>query len=387
MSNYRIVKKSANPKTIAMLSGGKDSIASVVLLKKNGIDVTAIHFVHEWSSEIPTSEAKRICNEYNIPLIIKNYTREFCAAVNGYTAGRPCLICKKQMYKVLLKYLDTGEFGWLCIGDNSNDRTTIARIKKYIGDGHSEDDLMCSGYFGSEMGINLPVGMKVIRPLINMTVKDVEDFLAKENIVIKRINSTGDKYFEYHREGCAIQFADIGVDMNEKLYDELKLYNDCITAFARENNILASIHMPSKFIITIPRGYENAAEEYLLEHGLNVDSDVNSSCIPKSKTIIVSIFEVNTKIFTTKAYIKMFERFLERLELFGSDKSIEKYKDIVVCSYKDKETSVMWALDIYNGTAEIKFCVKETLEIKEIKFFDNLILELFRTRKYKVTVI
>lgn len=130
MSAYSIVKESLNPKVIAMLSGGKDSVASVIQLKRSGIDVTAIHFVHKWGSEIPTAEAKRICNEYDIPLIIRDYTQEFCEAVNGYTAGRPCLICKKQMYKVLLEYVSSNEFGWLCIGDNSNDRTTIARIKK-----------------------------------------------------------------------------------------------------------------------------------------------------------------------------------------------------------------------------------------------------------------
>ena len=105
MGEYSNIINSNNPKVIAMLSGGKDSIASVVLLKKNGIDVTAIHFVHDWSSEIPTEEAKRICNEYGISLILKKYTKEFCEAINGYTAGRPCLLCKRQMYKILLEYL------------------------------------------------------------------------------------------------------------------------------------------------------------------------------------------------------------------------------------------------------------------------------------------
>ena len=33
MEKYSIVKKSNNPKVIAMLSGGKDSIAAVILLK------------------------------------------------------------------------------------------------------------------------------------------------------------------------------------------------------------------------------------------------------------------------------------------------------------------------------------------------------------------
>lgn len=385
MYEYSIVKKSNNPKVIAMLSGGKDSIAAVVLLKKSGIDVTAIHFVHKWGASIPTEEAKRICAEYQIPLIIKDYTQEFCDAVNGYTAGRPCLLCKKQMYKVLLGYLNTDEFGWLCIGDNSNDRTTIARIKQFINDGHPEDDLLCSAYFGSEMGVVLPDGMKVIRPLINMSAKEVESFLESENIVIKRINSTGDKYFEYHREGCPVQFADIGVELNEKLYADLKKYNDCITEFARKEGILASIHMPSTFIITIPRGYEEQAADYMEMNGLSVNRTINSSDIPSREVFIGHVYELNSNLLETKAYEKVFNRFLERMELFGDRRAIKRLGDFVVCTYKENVASLELMLNFNNNTASITYSFdNEALSRKDKQVFDNLILEMFRTRKYKV---
>ncbi|RGZ69186.1 hypothetical protein DW979_00630 [Eubacterium sp. AM49-13BH] len=385
MNDYSMVKESPNPKVIAMLSGGKDSIASVILLKEKGIDVTAIHFVHKWGAEIPTEEAKRICNEYNIPLIIKDYTQEFCEAVNGYTAGRPCLICKKQMYKVLLGYLSSNEYGWLCIGDNSNDRTTIARIKNYINEGHSEDSLLCSGYFGSEMGIVLPKGMKVIRPLINMTANEVEEFLKSEKINIKRINSTGDKYFEYHREGCPVQFADIGVKLNENLYADLKTYNDCITEYARQEGILASIHMPSTFIITIPRGFEEQAAEYLKKRGLIVNDDINSSDIPFREELVAYVYDLNNNILITSAYKKVFRRFLERLELFGKNIKINCVDENVICIYNDAHTSLEMNLKFDVSEATIVYSYnKESSGRKNKQVFDNLILEMFRTRKYKV---
>ena len=385
MKEYSIIKKSKNPKVIAMLSGGKDSIASVALLKKSGIDVTAIHFIHDWTSAIPTEEAKRICNEYKIPLIIKNYTREFLGAVNGYTAGRPCLLCKKQMYKILLEYLKNGEYGWLCIGDNSNDRTTIARIKQFINDGHTEDTLKFSGYLGSEMGIELPIGMKVIRPLIDMSANDVEVFLEKEDITIKRINSTGDKYFEYHREGCPIQFADIGVELNENLYFNLKKYNDCITAFARKKGILASIHMPSTFIITIPRGYEEQAADYLEMQGLKVDRYINSSNVSNRNVLIGHVYDLKRNLLDTKVYEKVFNRFLERLELYGVDKYIHKVDDVVICSYKESEVSLDMILNFKDAKADIRYSFSNNAGSRKDKaVFDNLILEMFRTRKYKV---
>lgn len=385
MNEYSIVKESPNPKVIAMLSGGKDSVASVILLKKRGIDVTAIHFVHRWGAEIPTEEAKRICNEYNIPLIIKDYTREFCEAVNGYTAGRPCLICKKQMYKVLLGYLSSNEYGWLCIGDNSNDRTTIARIKTYIKEGHSEDNLLCSGYFGSEMGIVLPKEMKVIRPLINMTASDVESYLEEEKISIKRINSTGDKYFEYHREGCLVQFADIGVKLDENLYADLKTYNDCITEYARKEGILASIHMPSTFIITIPRGYEKQAADYLKERGLDVNANVNSSKIPLREEFVGYVYDLNRNLLNTNVYEKVFRRFLERLELIGDNIIINCLEENVVCVYKENDVllEMNFKFDISEATIIYSFG-KDSCGRKDRLLFDNLILEMFRTRKYKV---
>ena len=385
MEKYSIVKKSNNPKVIAMLSGGKDSIAAVILLKKSGIDVTAIHFVHKWGAAIPTEEAKRICAEYQIPLIIKDYTEEFCNAVNGYTAGRPCLLCKKQMYKVLLSYLQNNEFGWLCIGDNSNDRTTIARIKQFINDGHPEDNLLCSAYFGSEMGIVLPEGMKVIRPLIDMSAKDIENFFRRENIVIKRINSTGDKYFEYHREGCPVQFADIGVELNEKLYADLKKYNDCITEFAREEGILASIHMPSTFIITIPRGREEQALDYLEMHGLSVNRNINSTDIPSWEVFIGYVYELNRNLLDTGAYEKVFNRFLERMELYGEGRITKRLDDVTVCTYTEKAASLELIFNLSDNKASITYSFNnDALSRKDKQVFDNLILEMFRTRKYKV---
>lgn len=261
------IKESRNPRVLTMLSGGKDSIAAICLLKRNGLDVSAVHFIHKWCSNIPTDEAERICREMNIPLRIIDFTSEFYQEIHNYTDGRPCALCKKKMYQILISLLKTSNFGWLCIGDTANDRTTIMRMRSHIGSGKYKS-LVCSTYFGSEMGLELPAGIGVVRPLIEMTADETEQFLLSEGIQVRRINSTGDKYFEYHREGCFIQFADMGATIDTELCDRLKEYNDAVTEFARKENILASVHLPSTFIITIPKGYEEKAAEYLKKRGL-----------------------------------------------------------------------------------------------------------------------
>ena len=287
------------------------------------------------------------------------------------------------MYKILLKYVASGDYGWIGIGDNANDRTTISRIKQYLNT-NDEQSLFYNRYFGSEMGIKLPDNVMVLRPLIQMQANDVEDFLRKEHIQVQRINSTGDKYFEYHREGCPVQFADIGVELNPVLYSKLKEYNDCITEFARMKGILASIHMPSTFIITIPKGYENEAAEYLTCHGLTVDSMVNSSYDQSWETIIGTVYDLDNRILDTRAYEKIFIRFLERLELFGKNYLIENIRNIIHAHYFDTFTRVIIIFNFDLKIVDIKYtCLTDKKSIKDVTFIDNLIIELFRTRKFR----
>ena len=89
------VKNSINPKVLLMLSGGKDSIAAMTKMIEEGIDVHAIHFVHDWGERIPTEEAERTCDLLGVELIKYNFSKEFHDTVIGYTNGRPCLLCKR----------------------------------------------------------------------------------------------------------------------------------------------------------------------------------------------------------------------------------------------------------------------------------------------------
>ena len=57
---------------------------------------------------------------------------------------------------------------------------------------------------------------------------------SENGIEIKKNHSTGDKYFEYSREGCPIQFHDPGTSISLETMDLLKKYDACITTFAKE---------------------------------------------------------------------------------------------------------------------------------------------------------
>lgn len=379
----KLVKESNNTKVLLMLSGGKDSIATLLCIVKAGIEVDAIHFYHKWSELIPLEEAERICGLLSVNLIKYDFSNAFSDAVTGYANGRPCLLCKKKMYACLVDYLKNHSYGWIAVGDNANDQTTIDRMVKFSNP-FGEGRLECSDYFGSEMGCNLPHNTHVLRPLISMTAQEVEEYLLDNNIKVRRIQSTGDKYFDYHREGCPVQFVDIGVKINNDIMCDLQRYNATITEFARKKGIRASIHIPSTYIITIPKGYETEAAEYLHDEGLVVNSAANSNEVEHFTSIVGYVELINGDYFIDNSYKKCFERFSERMGL-ETDSALYSYnKGEILCNICQKSQVLTMIFSEKMKTVDIIMRSKNKYEKNK---FENLIIEIFRSNKFIISEI
>lgn len=376
---------------LLMLSGGKDSVATLIALKKAGIkNLKAIHFTHQWSPEISKFEAIRFCEKYDVPLKIYDFSKDFFAAIDGYTGGRPCLLCKKQMYSNLLKYISECAFDFIAIGDNMNDRTCIARIKDYLKKYPEKDAcLEVNSYLGAELGIKLPNGIRVLRPLIEMTSEEIEQFLKNSDEKVNQLNSTGDKYFEYHREGCYAQFIEPGFPITPQLLDISKKYNDLATEYARGKNILASVHVPSTFIITIPRGCENSVEEHLVSSGCIINHTVNSKSKPTDtkKYRIIIEKKAGWDIFTTKSYEKILYRFAERLEICMDVNNLAIQNDHIFYSAGNshKRLNLFWNFSLEIIDAVIYIPLNDSLV--GINFIENLVQEIFHTRCYNVSEV
>lgn len=373
-------EKHSNKKVLLMLSGGKDSSASLHMLSKAGVDVTAIHFKHKWGYNLSTEEARRLCKQLNVPLLEIDFSERFYGAVQGYKGGRPCLLCKPKMYEIVIEKLEEGDYGWVCIGDNANDRTTIVRLIDYIQDREGENKY-CSTYFGSERGIVLPDGIKVVRPLLDLEAQQVEEYLKDNGISIRKNHSTGDKYFEYAREGCPVQFHDPGHEITEENMENLQKYNLLITEFAKKHNIRASIHLPSTFIITIPRGYETKVGKYLESKGAKINWDINGDFKTNKHRILLTINNLDKAIFDENIQEGLFERMFERLELKIKDKEFHEY---------DSELNYLYDLDLSNVSCRyikdmnllsIDFISDIRIEEKKL---ENLVLEIFRTRNFEI---
>jgi len=275
------------PRVLLLLSGGKDSVCCLYLLHEiRKIKLEAVFFKHKWGSEISHKEAIRHCLNLNIPLLEIDYTEELCKKISKFKFGRPCLTCKPIMYRLAIDYALNHGFSWIATGDNANDQTTISRLQKtnYI---MGETRFYCSHYLANEQGINVPKEISIVRPLLNATSQEIRTFLNEHKILVNQNGSTGDKYFEYSREGCCLQFCDPGTELTPEVCNDLFHYNEIANQWGREHNVRTSVHLPSKFVVTIPEGFELGVCQRLAEKGLSVDLRRNSNMLEKKYCSIV----------------------------------------------------------------------------------------------------
>lgn len=311
-----VMSKMRNQKVLVMFSGGKDSALCLALLKKFGANVEAIHFRHKWGWKLSTTEAKRISKQLKIKMKIVDYTPEFLKRVIGFTDGRPCKICKIGMYKKTLAYAKENNINFVCVGDNASD-TIVNRLMQYVGK-RDRSNLSLTKYLDClNEGIKVPNTIRIFRPLIYMPSKKVEAELKKLNIIIKRNHETGDKYFEYWREGCPIQYNEPGTNLTLKRMKDLLEYNLLATKIAKKNGFRASVHLPSGKIVTVPEGREEKVREYLLRNGKHVPK-MNKGIInkPHMKHIIIEVNGVDSNfIINSKATLPLIRRFIEMTKL------------------------------------------------------------------------
>lgn len=245
-----IFDKLKNDYVLVQLSGGKDSIAALHKLLEHGIRCKAIHFTHKWCYQIPTREAERICREFGVEIEVLDITDEISEVfLNGFR-GRPCRVCKGVMDRITVAYAERINATCICTGDSRSDRTLFRRLINVS----SVDDIYINRYFNASF--ELSANLRIFRPLAEMDNEDVLNYLSANNIIVRRVGDTGDKYYEYSREGCPLQFKDYGAEYTEELMDELKYYNEKCSAYASEHGFRASVHLPGRFIVTIPEGHE-----------------------------------------------------------------------------------------------------------------------------------
>jgi tRNA(Ile)-lysidine synthase TilS/MesJ len=354
-------------RVLLQYSGGKDSTACLIKLIDQGVIFQAIHFIHDYSYSIPTEEAIRLSNEYGVHLHIVNITKELEKLLVDNINDRPCRYCKSIMDQISVDFAVKNGFNLICVGDTGSDNTLKERIRKA-----GYKDYEVSKYFNKK--VSLPKEINIYRPLINFSNQQVIQFLKVKGVDVSRVCDTGDRYFQYSREGCPLQFKDFGVYYSTDLMKKLKEANTLCSAFARENNIQASVHLPSGFIVTIPRGYEKDCKNYLESHGFQLP--IIETKIKESISIDIDINAYDT--LTSPQIIKtIYFRLLERLKEEVKEYTILKGNSIFI-----SDNIILTSILDQDFVFHNKIISKKEINISEL---ESLIVEIFHTFDFKIS--
>ena len=239
---------------IAMLSGGKDSSTALAIAKDLDLNIKlAVHFVHRWSWELPKTQVQKITNEYGVPLTFYDITEVLCQRIQGgHSWGKNiCKICKTIMKEKIREMAYKEKAHTILTGESALEKIA-GPIFQYVNETYRT-------YEYSKMELT-PVpkkyrNIKFFRPLIRCGCNDIEALQKHYNVKIERVGEVGNK-IGYWREGCCLQYCNLDAKMNTKLFDDLYYYNNRLTALARKYGFRASIKMPSKDIIVLPKKKE-----------------------------------------------------------------------------------------------------------------------------------
>lgn len=380
-----------NPgKVLLMLSGGKDSVFCLALLKSLNYDVTCVFFSHKWGWKNSLEEAKRACKTFKAELVKFDISDDFKKIVESSVCGRPCRLCKPVMYKIAMNYAVRNGFNYICVGDNSSD-TIISRLESYLKNNDSRNkDLSVNGYLDCvEQGVLVPNSIVVIRPIIDISADQVEKKLLKEfNYKVKKHFETGDKYYGYWREGCPIQYTDPGFKHTLDSLDSLHRINEAATEYGREHKFRVSIHYPSLHIVTVPHGHEKEMFKYLKSLGFVLSSP---SCTKKKPYIEHWVIEAGDipSYYLEKSDVlgPLIDRFVERSGLNAVDTVRKQFKPFGVSIVKLLEESHI----AFHSWPENNFLYIDLMSCQKLDFTKKslriLTSEVFKTTNILVKKI
>jgi len=384
------VQKSDNAKVLVMLSGGKDSTYCLALLKDLGFEVTAITFTHKWSWENSLLEARRATDKFGVNLHEVDFSDEFSKLVINQNTGRPCRGCKPIMYIKTMDFALENGFGWICVGDNKSD-TIVQRIETHLENSNDPDDInmYINKYLDCiEVGVPVKDGLKILRPVIEITAEEVEKTLdEKYHYRVKKNHSTGDKYFGYWREGCPIQYTDPGIYHTEESLNKLKAMNVVATEYAKKHRIRASVHYPSGTIVTIPEGHEENIRKILQKKGFLDKTSAIENTKPYIEHYIIECQNVSPYYLKKLANLEpLAKRFAERLKLTVLSSSNHQFEPWGVTYIQVISESHV----VYQTWPENNYLLIDLLSCKQLASVDeieNIVTEVFKTRKVEIRSI
>ena len=360
----------SDKKILLQYSGGKDSTACLLTMLEKNLYFEAICFTHAYCYEIPISEAQRICKRFGVRLHLVDMSKQLLELFGENFLLRPCRFCKGIMDELTVKFVRENGFELICVGDTASDSMLVNRLKNL----HVEN-LHVNKYFNPS--VELTEDIHIWRPLIECTSDDVFKILTRHDVNLRRVNDTGDKYFEYSREGCPLQYKDFGVAYTAEMMSDLKRCNELCAEFATSKEIRASLHLPSEFIVTIPKGHEEECRAYLIEHGIELSRRIRVRDV-------VQVYQFTVQIYPELLHNDIFElamrRFMERLGV--NNFSVSNSENSMHFTAERVAVNILTSV----GNRKIFGHMKSLIPFA-LPFLENILLEIFHTRNFNINAL
>ena len=158
-------------KTIGVaLSGGRDSVALAYALKKADVSLIAVNVEHGIRGESSVNDSKFVeefCKKLDIPLLSFSVDVPSFCKQNGYTTEQGARILR---YDIFDKVLSDGKCDFIALAHHADDQVETVFMRIIRGTG-------VRGLCGMSA-----VSGKYIRPLLDCTREDINDFIAKNHL-------------------------------------------------------------------------------------------------------------------------------------------------------------------------------------------------------------
>ncbi|WP_099211526.1 DUF7411 family protein [Thermococcus henrietii] len=215
-------------KILVLFSGGKDSSLVLYLLKKAGLDVSALTFFHRWSWRETLNWAMHFTKNLGVEHYLVDITDGLLREATG-RKGPVCINCKKIMLWNAKWFALNNGFDVLAKGDNANDKIIGALL-----DQCKTDIRLCE----------IPrMGVPFFRPLIKYPADVVERLAEKAGIKPYRMYEHARR--RQWREGCPLQYIDREEIVTEELMDLAYRVNYEVSRIARRRRVRVSVRVPS----------------------------------------------------------------------------------------------------------------------------------------------
>ncbi|NJE48360.1 7-cyano-7-deazaguanine synthase [Thermococcus sp. 9N3] len=215
-------------KVLVLFSGGKDSSLVLYLLKKAGLDVSALTFFHRWSWRETLNWAMRFTKNLGVEHYLVDITDGLLREATG-RKGPVCINCKKVMLWNAKWFALNNGFDVLAKGDNANDKIIGALL-----DQCKTDIRLCE----------IPrIGVPFFRPLIKYPAEVVERLAEEAGIRPYRMYEHARR--RQWREGCPLQYIDREEIVTKELMDLAYRVNYEVSRIARRRKVRVSVRVPS----------------------------------------------------------------------------------------------------------------------------------------------